>query len=218
MQTIFVAPDKLHPNPFNPNHVSAENMLKLERSITELGFVSAVVARTLPDGTMQILGGQHRVEIAAKLGIKEIPVFDLGAISDAKAKKVSLVDNSRYGTDDAIALAKLYEEIGFSSAQLAEFLPFTEVDFNTIMRSVEIDLDSLELPEDGDDIPPPSARPPKTHEVLRFRVSMGDAERIRKMVETTIRSEGFSDDDEMTAAGAALAVLLLNTEDEDSQP
>lgn len=118
MKTQLLNPKKLVPNDFNPNHVSPENMEKLKASINDLGFVSAVVVRELPDGTLEILGGQHRVETAVALGIKEIPVLNLGVISDAKAKKIGLVDNARYGVDDTISLAKVFEEIGVSPEQL----------------------------------------------------------------------------------------------------
>jgi hypothetical protein len=45
---------------------------------------------------------------------------------------------------------------------------------------------------------------------MRFRVPISDGERIRKRIETTLKAEGLNDDDELTAAGSALAFLLLN--------
>ena len=99
-------PKKLRPNPFNPNHVDPKNFAKLRKSIKDLGFASAVVVRELPDGTLQILGGQHRTQVAVEMGLKTIPVLNLGTIPDDKAKRIGLVDNSRYGTDDSLQLAR----------------------------------------------------------------------------------------------------------------
>lgn len=215
MQTQLADPKKLKANPWNSNHVSPDNMEKLERSIEDLGFVTAVVVRELPDGTLQILGGQHRVEVAVKMGLKEVPVINVGRIGDAKAKKIGLVDNSRYGNDDTIALAKIYEEIGLSSEDLASFLPFSEQDFDVIASAVNVDLDALDMmSDDGEvDVDPDDIRkpkPPKTHDVLKFRVTLADAERIRQLIEQTLKDQAMSDNDELTAAGSALAFLLLN--------
>jgi ParB family chromosome partitioning protein len=215
MQTDLADPKTLKPNPWNSNRVSPENMRKLEASIRDLGFVTAVIVRELSDGSLQILGGQHRVETAVDMGLSKVPIINVGAIDDAKAKKIGLIDNSRYGNDDTIRLAKIYEEIGLSSEELAEFLPWSQLDFDTISAAVNIDLDALDMMQDGDDDTPDlddirKPKPPATHEVMRFRVPISDGERIRKRIETTLKAEGLNDDDELTAAGSALAFLLLN--------
>lgn len=217
MKAQLANPERLTPNPWNTNHVSPENMDKLERSIREVGFVSAVVVRELHDGTLQILGGEHRAQIAVKMGIREIPILNLGAISDDQAKKIGLVDNARYGVDDTISLAKLYEEVGLSPDDLASFLPFTQQDFESITKAVNFDIDSLDMgvTDDDPDVDLDDLKKPtknlKTHDVLRFRVPLGDAERIRQLIERTMKSEGLDDEDELTAAGSALALLLLSS-------
>lgn len=218
MQTGFIDPRKLQRNPWNANRVGQDNMAKLRKSIADRGFVTAVVIRELPSGDLEILGGQHRVEVAIDMGLKEVPFLNVGRISDAEAKKITLVDNSRYGTDDTISLAKIYEEIGLSSAELAAFLPYTETDFDTVARAVDIDLDDIDIMVDDDQTADPeevrSERPAKTHDILKFRVSLGDAEKIRQLIEKTMKREGFADDnDELTGAGMALAHLLLGTEE-----
>ena len=214
MQTQLISPKELQRNPWNSNRVSPENMAKLKASIADLGFVSAVVVRELPTGELQILGGQHRVETAVEMGLKEVPCINVGRITDAHAKKIGLVDNARYGIDDTISLAKIFDEIGMTSDQLAEFLPFTEQDFESITKAVSYDLDNLDmLDEDDMDVDVEevkSKRVEKTHDVLKFRVTLADAERIRQRIESTMKSEGLVDDDELTAAGSALALLLLS--------
>lgn len=215
MDTQFANPKALKPNPWNTNRVGPENMAKLKRSIEDLGFVTAVVVRTLTDGSLQILGGHHRVEAANEMGIAQVPILNLGMVPDAKAKKIGLVDNSRYGTDDTIKLAKLLDELGASADELSTFLPFTQTDFDVIQRATDINLDELEMlsPEDDDGPDEPverQERPAKTHDVLRFRVAIGDAEKINQLIEKTIKREGMSGDDDLTAAGNALALLLLN--------
>lgn len=217
MKTQLTDPRKLKPNPWNTNSVSVDNMEKLKNSIKDLGFVTAVVVRELPSGELEILGGQHRVETAIAMGLKEVPTINVGRIPDVKAKKIGLVDNARYGSDDTISLAKLIEDIGMSADQLADFLPFTQQDFESISKAVMIDLDSLDMAVgDDDDLGvevedlKKKTKPERTHEVLKFRLSLADSERVRQKIEATMKSEGLHDDDELTAAGLALAFLLLN--------
>lgn len=217
METSLRDPKSLKPNPWNTNRVPPDNMVKLKRSISDLGFASAVVVRELPNGDLQILGGHHRVEAAVEMGIREVPVLNLGRMEDAKAKKIGLVDNSRYGTDDTISLAQLYTELGLTNEDLAAFLPYSELDFDTVKKAIDIDLDDLDITLDDDEPGDPEAireRPAKTHDILKFRVSLGNAERIRQAVEKTIKRQGFdSETDDLTAAGEALAYLLLNADD-----
>lgn len=211
MKVELVDPRLLKPNPWNSNRVSPENMEKLKRSITDLGFATAVVVRAVRGG-LEILGGQHRTEAAVELGLSEIPVVNLGKIDDVKAKKIGLVDNHRYGNDDAAMLAKIIEGIGEDAVDLSYILPVGRADIESIIGLGDIDLDSIGLaPSDDDRDPEPttSTRPAKTHEIVKFRLTLGDAEKLRALIERTIRKEKFDDKDEMTAAGDALSFLLL---------
>jgi len=217
MRAIELDPRSLVPNPWNSNKVSEDNMQKLKRSITDLGFATAVVVRETPAGDYEILGGQHRTEAAIELGLSTVPVVNLGVIDDTRAKKISLVDNHRYGNDDVIQLAKIIEEIGEDSADLEAFMPVSTADIDAVLNMVELDLENfdLDLDDDDDDLSDESTRPErqvKTHDVLKFRVSLRDAEEIRQLIEKTIKREGFDDNDDMTNAGDALSHLLLTEE------
>lgn len=215
LEQNFVDPRVLKPNPWNSNRVDPKNLAKLRKSIEEVGFTSAVVVRTMPDGSLQILGGQHRTEVAIDLGLKKIPILNVGSIDDHQAKKIGLVDNSRYGTDDSLKLAKLLEDLKVETPDLTGFLPLQDEDLQVIMRAVDINLDDLEVrPEDAHDEPTSpeerTERPAKTHDVLKFRVTMRDAEAIRALIEKTIKKESLDDgSDDMTIAGSALSILLL---------
>lgn len=219
MKTFLADPKTLHRNPFNPNHVAPANMLKLRKSIEDLGFNTAVVVRELADGTLQILGGQHRTEVAREIGLKQIPVINLGPVDDKRAKKIGLADNSRYGSDDSLQLAAIIEELQVDT-DLASFLPIQNEDLQAIMKAVDIDLDKLDvLPEDDEDedgrdpTEERAERPAKTHEMMTFRVTVREAEAIRTKIEKTIKKEGLDDgSDDKTLAGSALAYLLLTGE------
>lgn len=214
-------PHDLLPNPWNTNVVGPENEAKLEESIRRFGMFKPVVVRTLDNGQLEILGGEHRAAAAKRLGIDSIPIINLGSITEAKAKQIGLVDNGRYGNDDNIQLAELLKELG-DIDDLASFMPYSDQDFANIIDSSTIDLDLL---ADLDDETGSAGTAPadttisagvavKTHTILRFKVSMEDSELINNMLNDVIKAQGFEESDSLTNFGDALVYLLTHKETE----
>ena len=207
-QVTLLSPDSLVPNPWNTNVVSPDNEAKLEESIKRFGMFKPVVVRELADGTLQIIGGEHRAGAAKRMGLKAIPVVNLGRIDDNKAKEISLVDNGRYGADDTLQLAELLEGLG-NADELASFMPYSETDLASIFSSVNIALDDLDLPDLDEDKPVlPKEKPIQTHTVMRFKVPVDDQGWIVDLIEKTMKSQKFTEDDSLTNAGDALVFLL----------
>lgn len=200
-------PKELKPNPWNTNVVSTENEKKLDASLNRLGNFKPILVRTLEDGSIQILGGEHRRDSAIRAGDKDVQVINLGVISDTKAKEISLADNERYGEDDSAALEKLLNSLD-TAHELSSFLPLTDDDLDSFWNKTSIDLDDLDLDED-DDLPiekPTSSSP--THRIVRFKISIEDAERLSDFIETSSKTNGFADSDALTNAGDALIHAL----------
>ena len=76
---MTVPVEKVKPNPWNPNEQTPFMRSKLKNSLKKYGYVSEVVTRELPDGTFEILDGEHRYDEARELGAKEILINNLGA-------------------------------------------------------------------------------------------------------------------------------------------
>jgi ParB/RepB/Spo0J family partition protein len=209
-------PSELAANPWNTNVVSPENQQKLEESVKRFGMFKPIVVRELDGGVLQIIGGQHRWEAAQALGHTDVPVINLGRISDKKAKEISLVDNGRYGADDTLQLAHLLEDIGVDANELASFMPYSESDFASIFSSVNISLDDLDLP-DGDELPAktPNSKPVQTHQIMRFKVPVDDVSVITDLIERTMKEQRYVDEDSLSNAGNALVFLLSKVADEE---
>jgi len=212
-QYLEVSPSDLRKNPWNTNKVSPENERKIRASINRNGIFKPIIVRQVRDTAgYEIIGGEHRWEQAIELGIEKIPVFNLGFIDDKQAKEISLVDNARYGVDDTVELADLLKSMG-DLADLQDFLPYGETDFDAIFATQDIALDDLEIDEDfeaADDTPveEPLAKQPKTHTIMRFKVSLSDAERITALIASTQKDQDFDEADALTNAGDALVHLL----------
>jgi len=208
----MVTPGRLRPNPWNTNIVSPENQAKLEESVKRFGMFKPIVVREIKGEQLQIIGGQHRWEAAVSLKLDEVPIVNLGVVSDAKAKEISLVDNGRYGADDTLQLASLLEDLGIAADELASFMPFTESDFASIMSSVNISMDDLDLPDETEIPAAIQEKPVQTHQLMRFKVPIEDAKTITKMIERTMKQQRFVDEDSLSNAGNALVFLLGRAE------
>ncbi|MBO6509165.1 MAG: ParB N-terminal domain-containing protein [Roseibium sp.] len=212
-QQLNVSPDRLEKNPWNSNIVSPENEEKLDEAVRRMGFFKPIVVREIPSSDkFQILGGEHRWEASTRVGLEEVPIFNLGPIDDVKAKEISLADNARYGSDDELQLAVILEDIGESDT-ISSFLPYTNADITSIFAASDIALDDLEIDEEPQEIAASqeesTPKPAKTHTVMRFKVPLGDAERITELISRTQKIHGYTSADEMTNAGDALVHLLM---------
>lgn len=201
--------NSLQPNPWNTNHVSAENEKKLVASVKKHGCYKPIVVRQLDDGTLQILGGEHRWRTCKSLGYKQVPIVNMGAIDEQTAKELGLIDNGRYGEDDSLELAALLNGMD-NLDEIMNILPFADDDLSAIFASSAIDFGSLDIPDDADDGLPelPTKAAVQTHQVMRFKVPIEDSDRLTKLIERTMKSQGFTEDDSMTNAGNALVHLL----------
>lgn len=200
-------PRILKKNPWNTNVVSPANEAKLEASIERLGMFKPVVVRTLPSGEYEILGGEHRAAAAIRLGYGEVPVISLGPISDKKAKEIGLVDNGRFGEDDSFKLSELINEMGGVN-EIIDIMPYTDNEIEAIFSNTTIaldELDLLDLPSDDEELP--SAKPTSTHQIMRFKVAIGDVDHVTKAIERIIKAEGFTESDSLTNAGDALVYM-----------
>lgn len=204
----MVSPSKLRANPWNTNVVSPENEAKLDESVKRFGMFKPVVVRELESGELEILGGEHRWDSAKRLKHAEVPIVNLGRISDKRAKEIGLVDNGRYGADDTLQLAELLDGIGTDASELATFMPFSETEFASIFSSVNIALDDLDLPDDDGKPQAPATRPAQTHQLMRFKVPVDDVATIQELIERTMKEQRFKDEDSLSNAGNALVHLL----------
>lgn len=203
-----ISPHDLRPNPWNTNSVPPDAMEKLVASLERHGWVKPVLARRSGAG-LEILGGQHRVEAAKQLGHDTVPVIILEGVTDNRAKEIGLIDNARYGEDDANGLAALLEELG-GVFEMAEFLPIGDVEMAALSTTIDDDeIENLlkDTPEEDGDADK-STKPTKTHQTMRFKIPIGDADDVQDLIEKIMSEQGFTEEDSLTNAGDALIWLV----------
>lgn len=213
MNLLKLTPGSLLFSPWNSNSVTAENQQKLRHSVEELGQFRPIIVRELPSGEYQVLAGEHTTRAMIDAGMSTVDVYNLGPIDDIRAKAISVADNHKYGVDDTTAMSALLKEIS-EEFEVSMLLPFNETDLTEIFTAGEIDLDSLGFDEEeeksiDEEMDEALNRPGRTHEILRFKVSLENVEAIRTVIETTIKQQAFTDEDSLVNAGLALAHNLI---------
>jgi ParB family chromosome partitioning protein len=209
----YVPPGRLRPNPWNTNRISDPAIAeKLKNSLRHLGFPRPIMVRTLPDGTLEILGGEHRWRYSQEMPERfpTVPVINLGLIDDRKAKEIGLMDNARYGEDDPLGLATLMKDLG---AGVLDFLPISELEFDTILKTSDISLEDLDS-VDKADLPDLNAKkaPPSTV-IMRFKVPIEDQGWLTTLIDGAMKQQNFADEDSLSKAGHALMWLLKRAKD-----
>jgi DNA modification methylase len=100
--------DQLIPYARNARTHSDEQVAQIAASIAEFGFTNPI----LTDGERGVIAGHGRLAAARKLGLKEVPVIELGYLSDAQKKAYILADNRlamNAGWDDELLKLELAE-------------------------------------------------------------------------------------------------------------
>lgn len=197
MELKQISPFELKPNPWNSNQVNRENFEKLKKSLQSLGSFKPIVVREV-EGSFQIIGGYHRNEAAKELGFPIVPIVNLGAIDDDRAKEISLVDNTRYGEDDTELLSKLLDEI--DTELLADILPDAPVELPELDDSTSILDDELKR-EDEDEF-----------KTLKFRLDIDKAEEIEGILARYCFDKGIKHPDGYSNYAEALYILLTKGE------
>ena len=130
----------LRANQFNYNTEQPHDFLALCGSVRRWGIKKPIVVRTVAGRAgYEIIGGEHRWLPAQEVGVKKVPIFDLGAIDDATSMQLCIILNER-GDADPLRMADLIRDAiaaGSSAQSLAEVTPFNEQELSQIAKSVD---------------------------------------------------------------------------------
>lgn len=213
LSIIYISPKKLKKNPWNTNKVSVENEEKLDKSLKEYGLFKPILCRTVND-ELEIIGGEHRVDAAIRNGMTEVPVINLGSITDDKAKKMGLIDNGRYGEDDFGELQELINSLE-SPEDLINVLPYSIEDFEGIFKANEINFDEIPSFEDEeqeiDEVLDKTSniKLPETHAVVKFKIPLEFIQDLDKKIKDKQKELNLEYEDSLINSGNALLALLF---------
>ncbi|MFM6990340.1 MAG: site-specific DNA-methyltransferase [Rhodoferax sp.] len=126
----LVSVDALIPYARNARTHTDEQVAQIAASIAEFGWTNPI----LTDGAKGLIAGHGRLAAARKLGLKEVPVIELGHLTDTQKKAYILADNRialNAGWDEELLKLELVELqdagveldlLGFGDEELAALL------------------------------------------------------------------------------------------------
>lgn len=159
-----VSISSVHPNRYNYNVQKGATFAKLVASLREFGFVQPVVVREDGDG-YEIVNGEHRYRAAIELKLQSIPIINLGAVTDVRAKQLAVILNELGGSPDEVRLADLLRDISAEVTidDLQRVMPFSDKELEMYLSTIDFsfvnlpaedsgtrDLDADDAPESGD--------------------------------------------------------------------
>jgi ParB/RepB/Spo0J family partition protein len=154
IQTLPV--DQIRPNPWNPNKQTDFIYERERHSIRTHGFLDPLLVRQ-KDGFVEIIDGEHRWRAARQEGLTELPVNNIGEVSDEVAQQLTIIMNETRGEADAKKLAELVASINTTVAleELEKALPYTLDQLQNMVAEVKVDWDkitpALPSPEKNED-------------------------------------------------------------------
>jgi ParB/RepB/Spo0J family partition protein len=139
--------DSMRKNPWNPNKMDDETFAKEILSIQNNGFVEPIKVRITATDEVEIIDGEHRWRASQQIGMVEVPVVNLGKISDAQAKKLTIIANELRGSPEPTLLANLIRDLseGATLEALSLELPMSTTELDALVQSTKVfDWDAIE--------------------------------------------------------------------------
>lgn len=142
LQTVDI--NTVFPNVWNPNRQSDFIFQKELTSIKTHGMIDPVLVREIPEG-FEIIDGEHRWRACKDLGFTEVPVNNLGQVTESVAKQLTIVMNEVKGKSETGKLSDLLKniELDIGMEKLVELMPYVPAELESLLRNVTVDFGSL---------------------------------------------------------------------------
>lgn len=147
-------------------------LAKLAASLKQFGFVNPV----LVDAAGVLIAGHGRVSAARSIGMKKIPVIQLGHLSETEAKALRIADNSTAQAPWNVEMVEL--ELASLKAMNFDLVP--------------LGLDSIEFPELDEPEPPPAPRAARNKTTIFVSVLNQDVTKARKAIVAALEKAKIS--------------------------
>lgn len=165
-----VPANELRPNPKNWRTHPEKQLNAIRGVLAEVGFAGAELARELDDGTLELIDGHARAEVA---GTAEVPVLVLD-VNEAEANKILATFDpiGAMAESDAAKLDSVLREVETANEDLSQMLADLAGDAGLYLDDVSPEIEEDEAPE------PPSDPVTKLGDVWilgKHRILCGDS-------------------------------------------
>lgn len=140
-----VPANELRPNPKNWRTHPEKQLNAIRGVLAEVGFAGAELARELEDGTLELIDGHARAEVA---GTAEIPVLILD-VNEAEANKILATFDpiGAMAESDAAKLDSVLREVETANEDLSQMIADLANDAGLYLDDVSPEIHEDEVPE-----------------------------------------------------------------------
>lgn len=126
---------EVEPSDYNPKLADTEEYKQVVESIKVNGFRQPIIVREVGDKYVCV-DGHQRLKACEELGLEDIYVYDLGQISEKKAKALTIWLETKVDFNElmlapiVVELSNLGMEIPYSKEQVEDFTAMLDFDFS----------------------------------------------------------------------------------------
>lgn len=134
---------------WNYKYNDAVLMQKLKENIKENGQIENMIVREISPDVFEVVNGNHRLDILLDLKIKQAHCFNLGKISDNKAKRIAIETNETKFPVDSMKLSDILKNLikEYSIEELAITMPYSATELESLMK-VDVEVKDLDFSND----------------------------------------------------------------------
>lgn len=130
------------PNPNQPRREFDEDaMNELATSIREVGIITPITLRQMPDGNYQIIAGERRWRASQLAGLTSIPAY-IRTVEDENVMEMALVENIQREDLNAIEIALAYQHMadtmGMTQEKIADRVGKSRTAITNYMRLLKL--------------------------------------------------------------------------------
>jgi ParB family chromosome partitioning protein len=130
------------PNPNQPRReFDEEAMNELAASIRELGLITPITLRQMPEGKYQIIAGERRWRASQIAGLSSVPAY-IRTVEDENVMEMALVENIQREDLNAIEIALAYQHmsdtLGMTQERIADRVSKSRTAITNYMRLLKL--------------------------------------------------------------------------------
>jgi hypothetical protein len=116
-------------------------MKKLEANIKSNGQIENLIVRELDTGFYEVVNGNHRLLVMRALKKKQVQVFNLGKVSEAKAQRIAVETNETKFEADPLKLGRLLKDLSVDEevTKLLVTMPYSSQQFDDLVKLSDFD-------------------------------------------------------------------------------
>lgn len=204
---IKIKRSQLSNNDYNPNKTTERQQEAIAESLDNYGQLTGVLVRPDPDneGKYIIVDGEHRSKVLTDTVYVDI----VHGLSDADAKKLTVIMNETRGSADKIELATLLSsiesELG-SFEDLQKGLPYDDTELRELIDLADVDWENFDTSDDSDEASGDEDDPDDGWTVITCKVPDEALDPINQAI-ALIKDERDLHNDRAIANGQILEVL-----------